>query len=112
MLQDATNRRAAPTQKSKMSGFWSKVDFIGSKPPLSRENSSMIFQEIHGQQHLILLGGTTPQYGIFDYEAYNFDLYKRQWHKASIQGVQKQMKGTKSVAEIHQNQLLVYNFSG
>lgn len=60
-----------------MTGFWSKIQFNGSKQPLSRENASMIYHELNACPNILLLGGNVPIYGIYEYEAYNFDLYKR-----------------------------------
>jgi len=42
----------------------------------------------------VLLGGTTPKYGIFDFEAFSFNIQKRLWQKIAIKDASAQMIGT------------------
>ena len=77
LLEVGIKRRTIPPSKVQLTGFWSKIDYVGSKLPICRENAVMLSRMYNGQEILVLLGGTTSRYGIFDFEAFSFNIYKR-----------------------------------
>jgi len=45
----------------------------------------MVIKNKNGKENLLLLGGITPKFGIFDFETFSFNLEKKIWQKIKIE---------------------------